>query len=184
MRQALTLHPDSRCTTVTRIAVDALRPRPGTLVLRYVVTGRIGDLSLPPVADAARVDGLWRHTCFEAFVRASSGTAYYEFNLAPSTQWAAYRFGGYRADMSAADGMDTPAINVQEGAGDYTLKATLELDRLADLPGDVPWRLGLAAVIEEANGGQSYWALAHPPGKADFHHADGFVHELRTAERP
>jgi hypothetical protein len=33
-------------------------------------------------------------------------------------------------------------------------------------------------VIEEAGGGISYWALAHPPGRPDFHHADGFALEL------
>jgi hypothetical protein len=33
-------------------------------------------------------------------------------------------------------------------------------------------------VIEETNGAKSYWALKHPPGKPDFHHADGFVLEL------
>jgi hypothetical protein len=35
--------------------------------------------------------------------------------------------------------------------------------------------LGLSAVIEETSGAKSYWALAHPPGRPDFHHADGFA---------
>jgi hypothetical protein len=34
-----------------------------------------------------------------------------------------------------------------------------------------------AAVIEET----SYWALVHPPGKADFHHADSFAVEFSKA---
>jgi hypothetical protein len=33
-------------------------------------------------------------------------------------------------------------------------------------------------VIEDQSGGVSYWALAHPPGKPDFHHADGFALEF------
>jgi hypothetical protein len=33
-------------------------------------------------------------------------------------------------------------------------------------------------VIEDIGGGRSYWALAHPAGKPDFHHADGFTIEL------
>jgi hypothetical protein len=37
------------------------------------------------------------------------------------------------------------------------------------------WRLGLSAIIEEASGRRSYWALAHPPGKPDFHHPDSFA---------
>jgi hypothetical protein len=40
------------------------------------------------------------------------------------------------------------------------------------------WRLGLSAIIEEASGQRSYWALAHPPGKPDFHHPDSFALEV------
>ena len=42
--------------------------------------------------------------------------------------------------------------------------------------------LGLAAVIESGNGDLSYWALKHPPGKPDFHHAHGFVYEVDVAQ--
>jgi hypothetical protein len=52
------------------------------------------------------------------------------------------------------------------------------LDRLSRLPRNVLWRLGLSALIEETSGRKSYWALAHPPGKPDFHHADCFAHEF------
>src|SRR5215831_2753419 len=97
MRQALKLHPDSLCFAAIRIEVEVARLSAGSLLLCYFVTGRINDLRMPPVVPAARADELWRHTCFEAFVRTSSGEAYYEFNFAPSTQWAAYRFSGYRS---------------------------------------------------------------------------------------
>jgi hypothetical protein len=173
MRQALRPHPDSRCAAATRIDVDVTRPRAGALVLSYVVTGMIGDLRLPPVTASARADELWRHTCFEAFVRASPGEAYYEFNFAPSTQWAAYRFDGYRSGMRVAAEIGTPRIEVQSAAERYMLQAALEVDKV--------WRLGLAAVLEETSGRKSYWALAHPPGKPDFHHADGFALELSPA---
>jgi hypothetical protein len=36
-------------------------------------------------------------------------------------------------------------------------------------------------VIEETNGRKSYWALAHPPGKPDFHHSDCFALGLPAA---
>ena len=103
MRQALTLHPGSRCTAATRIDVDIVRPRPSNLVLHYLVSGRIGDLHLPPAAAPTRADELWQHTCFEVFLRASPSAAYYELNLAPSMQWAAYRFSAYRREMSVAN---------------------------------------------------------------------------------
>lgn len=41
-------------------------------------------------------------------------------------------------------------------------------------------RLGMSAVIEEQEGTKSYWALAHPPGKPDFHHPACFAITLPT----
>jgi hypothetical protein len=142
------------------------------------VTGKIGDLRIPPVMDAVRTYELWRHTCFEAFVCASPGAAYYEFNFAPSTQWAAYWFSSYRIGMRVATEIRAPRIEVQSAPECYTLQVSLELDRLAGFPGDAKRRLGLSALIEDKNGDKSYWALAHPPGKADFHHSDCFAHEF------
>ena len=181
MRQALKLHPDSRCMAATRIEAEVARPRPGNLVLRYVVTGETSGLRLPPAAAPARGDGLWRHTCFEAFVRASPGAAYTEFNFAPSRHWAAYRFDDYRSGMRVAEEIAAPRLEVRSNGARYELQASLDLDRLPGLPGDAAWRLGLSAVLEETSGRRSYWALAHPPGKADFHHSDCFAHELPAA---
>jgi hypothetical protein len=178
MRLALQRHPDTPCAAATRFAVDVERLRGGSLVLSYTVTGIISDLRLPPVAASTRTDELWRHTCFEAFISPLPGEAYYEFNLAPSTQWATYRFDGYRSGMRVAAEIAAPRIDVQTDPARYTLQAVLTLDALPDLRRDGRWRLALSAVIEEINGGKSYWALAHPPGKPDFHHADGFTYEL------
>jgi hypothetical protein len=181
MCHALRLHPDSRCAAVTHIDVYATRPRPGNLVLRYVVTGRISDLRMPSVTAPTRTDELWQHTCFEAFVRASQGATYYEFNFAPSTQWAAYRFERYRFGMSVASELSAPRIEVRAKPEGYELETSLALDRLPGLPSDAVWCLGLAAVIEETKGNKSYWALAHAPAKADFHHADCFALKLPAA---
>jgi len=148
-------------------------PHPGSLILSYVVSGRISDLRWPPVVALARADELWRHTCFEAFVRPSTGPAYYEFNFSPSTRWAAYHFSGYRGGMRVATEIAAPRIEVRSTAESFTLQAALELDGLSS-----PLHLGLSAVLEETNGRKSYWALAHPPGKPDFHHADCFALEL------
>jgi hypothetical protein len=178
MRRSLRLHPDSLRLAAAHVEVNIARPRAGSLVLSYVVTGTISDLRMPPATAAARTDELWRHTCFEAFVRTSPGAAYYEFNFAPSTQWAAYWFSGYRSGMRVAAEIGAPQIEVQTSPERYTLQASLELDELSGLPRAAGWRLGLAAVIEETSGRKSYWALAHPPGKADFHHSDCFALEF------
>jgi hypothetical protein len=181
MRHSLRLHPESRCSAVAHIEVEVARPRADRLALSYIVTGKISEARVPPVTGSTRGDELWRHTCFEAFIRASSGPAYYEYNFAPSTQWAVYRFSSYRSGMCVADEISTPAIEVRTSPDRYTLQVSLELDRLSHLPREALWRLGLSALIEEANGRNSYWALAHPPGKPDFHHADNFTVEFSPA---
>jgi hypothetical protein len=184
MRQLLIIHPDSRCFAVAQIEVRVARPRADSLVLSYIVTGKISNVRMPPAMAAARSDELWRHTCFEAFVRASSGAEYYEFNFAPSTQWAAYRFSSYRSGMRVAAEIMAPPIKVRSSPDFYTLQASLELDRLSGLPRKTLWRLGMAALIEDTSGRKSYWALAHPPGKPDFHHTDCFAHEFSPVVQP
>jgi hypothetical protein len=66
-------------------------------------------------------------------------------------------------------------VEVRSNGAGFELQVSLELP---GLPSDSAWRLGLAAVIEETSGRKSYWALAHPPGKPDFHHSDCFALEL------
>src|SRR6516165_6098083 len=165
MRQTLRLHPNSSCFAVTQIEVEVARPHARSLVFAYLMAGRISDLAMPPTAAATRADELWRHTCFEAFVAVPPSAAYYEFNFAPSTQWAAYRFSGYRSGMRVATEIDAPEILVESSSKRYVLQAST-------------LRLGLSAVIEETSGHRSYWALAHPPGNADFHHSDCFALEI------
>jgi hypothetical protein len=182
MRHPLILYPDFGSAAVTRIEVEAARPASDRLVLRFVVTGAIDRLRLAAVTEPARTDELWKHTCFEAFVQAPPGAGYLEFNLAPSTQWAAYRFDGYREGMTPAAEFGGPSLEASSGDGVYELQAALDLGGL--LPAGAGWRVGLSAVIEEVDGRKSYWALAHPPGQADFHHPDCFALELAAGERP
>jgi hypothetical protein len=175
MRRPLKLHPHSVCAAAAGIEAEITRPAGGSVLLSYTVTGTIGDLSLPQIAAPARADELWRRTCFEAFVKDAAGEVYYEFNFAPSTRWAVYRFDRYRSGMREANEIEPPQITGQSTPGRYTLRAALSLP---DVLRDRNLRLGLAAVLEERNGNTSFWALAHPPGRPDFHHADGFALEL------
>jgi hypothetical protein len=62
-----------------------------------------------------------------------------------------------------------------EPARNYALSASLE-DPGFGASGS--WVAGISAIIEEADGTKSHWALAHPPGEPDFHHPDCFVLDL------
>jgi hypothetical protein len=169
MLHTLTRHPDSVCESVTRIDVEAMR-RAACVTLRYRIQGNIAAVRMPAIA-TGRADELWQHTCCELFIK-PQGAAYTEFNLSPSTQWAAYRFSGYRADRVDASVAD-PIITVMADTGCFELQAVIDCNSLS-LPNDL-WYIGLSVVIEETSGRKSYWALAHAPGKPDFHHATGFA---------
>ena len=57
---------------------------------------------------------------------------------------------------------------------------SLDLDvsiPIAGLP-QTDCAMGLSAILEEKGGTISYWALAHPEGKPDFHAAACFAAEL------
>jgi hypothetical protein len=177
MRVTLEPHPDSFAHGL-RIEVEAHRAGPGGVVLRYVVTGEIGTLLLPPPAAPGRADRLWRHTCFEAFVRAPAEAGYVELNFAPSGQWAAFSFS---AGMAPLDALPPPEIEAQQDGGRYILTASLDLAPVLGRLAEAPWQLGLSAVIETRDGDMSYWAAAHPPGEPDFHHRDCFALELPAA---
>jgi len=62
------------------------------------------------------------------------------------------------------------------------LDALMRLECLPLMPLRARLQLALSAVIEDEQGGLSYWALTHPPGKPDFHHPDAFVLELERPE--
>lgn len=165
------LHPHLDHLPSQEFALEVgVRRSEGRLRLRYRLTGPVSLVRLPRSAIPIRRDGLWRHTCFEAFVRSDRGDGYSEFNLSPSHDWAAYRFVSYRDGMSALD-VEPPVIRARRVAHRFELSAVVEIES-----SDEALALNLSAVIEEQNGTKSYWALRHPPsGPPDFHHPDCFA---------
>lgn len=147
------------------------------LTLRWKVDGA-GALVLPPFAGRARTDGLWQATCFELFVRAPGAEAYAEFNLSPSEHWAAYDFTGYRAGMVARVMERPPVCTPRRGKSVLIFDAAIPASALPPRP----WDYGLTAVIEEEGGIKSYWAMAHPPEKPDFHDPACMAARLAAAE--
>lgn len=135
--------------------------------------GAAADRFVPLPSEAARVDGLWQTTCFEAFVRPVGGESYQEWNFAPSGEWAAYDFDSYREGMKAAEVESPPYVRTEDNLTWWGVGATIALDA------ETQWELALSAVLEERDGTKSYWALAHPPGdQPDFHHSDCFAARL------
>ncbi len=143
------------------------------LTLRWRIEGTQG-LIVPPLAGRGRADGLWQTTCFELFVRVPGAEGYAEFNLSPSERWAAYDFTAYREGMANRPMPRDPTCTLRRGQDLAIFDAAIPL---AGLP-PLPWDYSLTAVIEEEGGTKSYWAIAHPPGKPDFHHPACFAATL------
>jgi hypothetical protein len=150
----------------------------GVALFRFVLRADLSELRIPQPRAARRADDLWRHTCFETFIRAAGAMGYHEINFSPSLEWALYRFNSYREGMVAVDVGTPPEIVVRRFADRLELEATVHVDALAGLDKASRFQVGLSAVVEADDGTLSYWALTHPAQKPDFHRAEGFLVEL------
>jgi hypothetical protein len=177
----LICHRSRLCPSVHRIEARAHRPGDGTLELRFVLEGDLARLSIPSPSHGRRTHGLWEHTCFEAFMSPDDSTRYLEFNFSPSGEWAAFVFSGYRDGGEFGDGLQ-PVLTRRQTGSRLELDVTLSRELLAGTGACTSLRLALCAVIEDAGGALSYWAIRHPADTPDFHHPDGFA--LTLAYRP
>jgi hypothetical protein len=181
-RVELIRHPGSASAgVIRRIDVEISSTAEGALRLRYFVDGDVKGIAVPPPTASRPTEGLWRHTCFEAFIAGEASTAYCEFNFSPSTQWAVYGFTSYREGMAQLEHTIPPQLAASIADDRIALEAIVPRETLLALPGEKMLRLGLAAVIERADGGHSYWALTHPSERPDFHDPAGFVLQIERS---
>jgi hypothetical protein len=172
-------HPDSPPLRVRSIEARVASVDATWLRLRWRMDGA-ERMVIPAFAGKGRADGLWTTTCFELFLKAPGSERYTELNLSPSERWNAYDFTGYRAGMTERMLPHEPTCTARVGQSMTIFDAAVPV---AGLP-PLPWQYGLSAVIEEEGGTLSYWAIAHPRGKPDFHHAACFAGELAAPSAP
>jgi hypothetical protein len=182
LKNRLVCHTDTACASVHSLSVEIESLLNGNICLRYELTGDSARLRIPAPLPPGLADGLWRHTCFEAFIAVEGNEGYHEFNFSPSGKWAAYAFSGYRAQREWSAGQ-TPLIRFVRRGDRLLLDAVIAAADLPPNPSNKPLQLGLTAVIETVDGHCSYWALHHPSIHPDFHHRGGFVLPLKTAVR-
>jgi hypothetical protein len=164
-------HPAVAAPPGLRITVSVRARDDGAVALCYRLRAPAGLLRLPAAAAPGPADGLWQHTCCEAFVATAGQRGYTEFNFSPSGQWAVYAFDDYRVPACQGNPAWRPAPAIGHDGDDLVVSATLAA---AMLPPQ-PRHLALSCVIEDAAGHLSYWALRHPLARPDFHHRDGFA---------
>ena len=165
----LVAHPDFPPRSVRGVSVQWVETG-HALRLRYRVDGHEA-LVVPPFAGRGRADELWRTTCFELYLQPQGEIGYIEFNFSPSQRWAAYNFDDYRSGMEPRPLSAEPVGEAATGERLFVQDVLLDT---AALP-EKPWSIGLSAILEEADGTISYWALAHGAGRPDFHHPQGFA---------
>jgi hypothetical protein len=168
-RLTLLPHPSTARRSVDELTVTLALSEGGLLTLSYRLEG-CDKLLIPATrSHAGRRDGLWQHTCLEAFIGTSDQTAYWELNISPTGDWALYHFTDYRDNMTAPD-RPAPLLMVeQDDRNCLTLKAHIRLASLGYAP-DASLQLGLSAVLEADDGALTYWALRHTGEGPDFHH--------------
>jgi hypothetical protein len=157
-------HPDHPPLGVSRVEARIIGRDANWLRVRWRIEGT-QRLVVPPFAGKGRTDDLWQTTCFELYLKPLGGEAYCELNLSPSERWNAYDFDGYRAGMRERPFPHEPECTMRQGSSFAIFDAAVPV---AGLPGQ-DCSMGLSAILEEEGGKKSYWALAHPEGKPDFH---------------
>lgn len=173
-------HPGTLCAAVRSLqATLAIRPN-GDLHLCYQLKADLTRILIPEPTLPQMTDGLWQHTCFEAFITADNGSGYHEFNFSPSGQWAAYAFDGYRSRRPWT-AQQSPNIQVERTDTRFKLEADIAASDLPPNASRLLYRLGLTAVIETVDKNLSYWALHHPGIKPDFHQPQGFVQSFSAS---
>lgn len=146
------------------------------LVVRYRLQGSLENINLSSMSsidDGGRRHELWRHTCFELFFTTPGKAAYWEFNLCPSGCWNVYRFDGYRSGMREERMVAQPLCRLFNDTDLLSMTCSLIFSSIIDDACELD--IGVAGVIEAADGSISYWALDHFGLEPDFHDPRGFL---------
>ena len=144
-----------------------------TLALSFLLQGNLDDLVLPAATEWTRCDNLWQSTCLEMFWAEEGKKNYWELNLAPNGACNVYAFTDYRTGMRQEERLAEPRIEIQRTAESFAVCAELETGKLQ--AGNTPLRIGVSGVLQHRDTRLSYWALAHPEEKPDFHTPQAFL---------
>ncbi len=175
----LKAHPAHPPAQVTAVEARVIGWTPDWLRVRWRVD-RAQEMVIPAFAGRGRSDDLWKTTCFELFLRTNGDESYVELNFAPSERWAAYDFSSYREGMEDRPASREPDCTMRVGSNFAIFDAAVPRDVLPQLPAAA----NFACVIEERSGAISYWAIAHPVAKPDFHDPACFAATLAAPPGP
>jgi hypothetical protein len=145
------------------------------LDIRYLLTGNVDELFLPPPSPRpGRRAELWKATCFEFFLAAKDEPGYWEFNMSPSGDWNVYRMDAYRR-IGFREETKIPQLplDIKRDLDRFSLDVAVDVAPLVQPKQEI--QIGITAVIQTKDGSETYWALAHPAPQADFHSRESFT---------
>jgi hypothetical protein len=150
------------------------------LVLTYSAGGALDKILWPASLSSQpqRRDELWKHTCFEAFIKPIGPgikDEYWEINLSPAGDWNVYRFTSYRNGMAKEEAIQTLHPTFTKAGDQWQLTCELWVAAWSDAK---ELEVGLTSVIEDTSDEISYWAIHHAGPQPDFHLAKSFTKNI------
>ena len=154
------------------------------LDLHYLLLGSLDEVRFPsPSPSPSRRDELWKATCFEFFLAVKGQPGYWEFNMSPSGHWNVYRMEDYRR-IGFREETNIPELpfEIKRDLDRFSLDVAVDLAPLVGPNQEI--QIGITAVIQTKDGSETYWALAHPAPRADFHARESFTLSLARQTHP
>lgn len=171
--RALSSFTKTSQTQSLAVSAELFQISPEHLLLEFHFSGDLQKVVWPQDEGSfQRRDGLWQHTCLEAFFSfgATEQAPYVEINCSPNGNWNAYSFSSYRQGMAPCQNITVRLKHRESEAQD----ARFQIEISSTEPLQIA-QLGLTAVVEFQSGEKSYWALSHPGPQADFHNKAGWM---------
>lgn len=147
------------------------------LSIHYEVSGDIHQIRLPEPSTSIRKHDLWKSTCFELFLAMKDRPPYWEFNMSSSGEWNVYVMDAYRqVNMREETAFTQLPFDFRKTNTEFSLDMSMDLKPI--LSYNQPLQIGITTIIQTLDENETYWALAHPGQKADFHLRESFIIEL------
>ena len=174
--------PDPQIPAVSLIGNLVLENH--VLVLRYSLSGDIESVLLPAISvTPGRKDDLWKATCFEFFLAIRDQPGYWEFNMSPSGDWNVYRVDAYRrVGFREETAVSKLPFALRKESDGIMIEVSVNLSSIIPLEAEL--QIGITAIVQEKDGRETYWALAHPAPYADFHLRESFILALAGQTHP
>ncbi len=172
----LSLHPVENRSPHHEVEFQYRRLAPDRLSLSFILRGGEKVVLGPTNPQPLRRDELWKQTCFECFMvnAADRGlhARYVEWNLAPSGDWQAYGFTGYREGRSEI-ALEAPRLTRRQEQDGFIFEFQLPIPPEFRSSG---FEIGVSAVTQESvEELPFYWAFAHRAEKPDFHNREAML---------